>query len=557
MFSHDEAGRWAGEQLARLSLERKVAQMIWEPIRGEYLPDDDPRLDRWLKLAREQGIGGFVVYRGTPHDTAALLNKLQQAADLPLLISADFEGGPGQQISGATEFPANMALSAIGSEDVAYAVGRVGAREGRAIGIHLTYSPVVDGQTRPRNPSLGVRSFGADLGLLKRLSAAYVKGYQDNGMLATAKHYPGRGDVELIPGTEFTVNDKPAERVIAEDFAAFEGVIKAGVAFVMSEHIAVPSLTDGSDLPASVNRTLASYWLRERLGFEGVLTSDDLVYRKITQRFGAVRAAVLAVQAGHDAILKPEDAVATIQGLAAAVRSGEIPEQQIDASVRRLLYWKARLGLHESRTVDLGRITKQVGRREHRELASRIADESLTLVKDGGVFPATAAKIGRVVHVSIQRREQDTAPAEVAARLSAAFPVHATFRIGPAVDPALRIKAVEAARQADSVIVSLFSQRKVYVDNGALSAADRALIEALAEARPKSTIVMCYGNPYLAADATKATAVLIGYGEGGYFGNQLVYADSLVRLLKGEIKPRGHLPVAVSPDIPIGAGVSF
>jgi beta-N-acetylhexosaminidase len=552
-----EAKAWAAAQLSRLSLEKKVAQMIWAPIRGEYLAEDDPRLAQWLALARDHGIGGFVVYGGTPHDTAMLLNRLQRAAALPLLVSADFEGGPGQQIAGASEFPGTMALSAIGSEDLAYTVGRVGAREGRAMGIHLTYSPVVDVQTRPRNPALGVRSFGGDLRLLARLASAYVKGYQDHGMLATAKHYPGRGDVELIAGTDFTVNDKPAGRVVAEDLAAFEAVIKAGVAFVMSEHIAVPALTEGSDLPASVHRTLAHHWLRERLGFQGVLTTDDLWYPKVTRRFGPVRACVMAVQAGHDAILKPADPVAATEGLAAAVRAGEIDEAQIDASVRRLLQWKAKLGLHRAREVDVSRLGTHVGIREHRDLVAAVADESLTLVRDGGFFPATAAKVGRLVHVTIQRREHDKAPVEAGARLGSAFPGTATFHVGPATDPSLRARAVEAARGADTVIVSLFSPRKVYVDNGALSEKDRALVAALAEARPGSTVVMSFGNPYLAADAGRATAVLVGYGEGGFSGNQLVYADSLVRLLKGEIRPRGRLPVSVSPEMPIGTGVTF
>jgi beta-N-acetylhexosaminidase len=555
--THEEATRWAAEQLARLSLERKVAQMIWEPIQGEYIAQDDPRLARWMTLARDHGIGGFVVYGGTPNDTAGLLNRLQGVAQLPLLISADFEGGPGQQIKGATEFPANMALAAIGSETLAYEVGRAGAREGRAVGIHLTYSPVVDGQTRPDNPALGVRSFGAEVGLIGRLAAAYVRGYQDNGMLATAKHYPGRGDVDLIPKTEFLLNDKPAERVVAEDLAPFQAAIKAGVAFVMSEHIQVPALTDGSDLPASVNRTLATEWLRERLGFEGVLTTDDLWYPRVTRRFGPVRVAVLAVQAGHDAVLKPADAVATVQGLAAAVRAGEIPQAQIDASVRRLLYWKARLGLHRSRTVDMTRLAADVGIRPHLELASRIADESLTLARDRGFFPSTAAKAGRVVHVTIQRRERDAAPFEVATRLGAALDVKSTFHVGPGTGPAVRQAAVVAAREADTVVVSVFSPRRVYLDNGALSATDRELVAELAAARPASTIVMSYGNPYVVADAPDATAVLTGYGEGGYHGNQLVYADSFVRLLKGEIRPRGRLPVAVSAALAAGTGVLY
>lgn len=550
-----EAEQWAKQQVAALPLEKKVAQMIWEPIQARYLAADDPERARLLSLARDHGLGGFVVYGGTPHEVAQLLNSLQAAASLPLLISADFEAGPGQQLQGATEFPANMALGAIGSAELAYDVGRVGAEEGRAVGIHLTYSPAVDVQTNPRNPAMSVRSFGADLGRLKMLAAAYVRGYQENGMLATAKHYPGRGDVELIPGTEFTVNNKAAERVVAEDLGAFEAAIKAGVAFIMTDHIAVPSLTDGSDLPASVHATLARRWLRDRLGFEGVLTSDDLLYPKVTKRFGPVRACVLAVQAGHDAILKPADAVAAIEGIVAAVRAGEIPEGQIDTSVRRILYWKARLGLHRERLVDTAQLTQHVGTASHRALATRIADHSLTLVKDGGFFPSSREKVGRVLHVAIQRKERDPAATEVASRLSAAFPVATTLVIGPDADASLRSRALGAAQEVDTVIVSVFSQRKIYVDNGALEAADRGLIAGLAAIRPRATIVMSYGNPYIAVDAAPATAFLTGYGEGGFYGNQLIYADSFVRLLSGEIKARGRLPVPVAPDIPLGTGV--
>ncbi len=554
---HDEAERWAAATLGTLSLEQKVAQMICEQIRGEFVPESDERFQYWLKLARDYGIGGFVLYGGTPFDSAALLNRLQRAARIPLLISADFEGGPGQQIAGASEFPANMALSSIGSEELAYEVGKAGAAEGRAIGIHLTYSPVVDIQTRPENPALSVRSFGGDIELLGRMASAYIRGYQDNGMLATAKHYPGRGEVELISGTEFTVNRKPVEQLEKEDLLAFQKAIDAGVAFVMSEHIAVPALTGGSDLPASVNRTLAHDWLRNRLGFAGVLTSDDLWYAKMTSRFGAEKTGVLAIQAGHDALLKPADALKMMAAVVEAVRAGNISESRIDESVRRLLYWKARLNLHRNRFVDTGRIGATVGTDAHRRLVRRIADESLTVLINKGVFPAEPGSAGRIVHVSIQKNENDPAPPAVAAKLREAFEGVRWYQVRPGTDPAERTRAIEEAGRADTVIVSLFHQRTVYVDNGQLGDADRRLIQGLAAAAPSRTIVMSYGNPYLATSTPEASAFVVGYGEGGFYGNQLIYADSFIRLMKAEISPRGRLPVNVSPMHPIGSGITY
>ena len=164
----EDAEKWAEQTLSKLPLEKKVAQLVFIDIAGGYLSEQDPRLQEWMRLARE-GVGGIVTYGGTPRDVAALLNRLQKEATLPLLMAADFEGGPGQQVSGATEFPANMAFAAIGSEDLVYRAAQVGAREGRAMGFHLTYSPVVDLSTRPDGPAESVRSFGSDVNLLGRL----------------------------------------------------------------------------------------------------------------------------------------------------------------------------------------------------------------------------------------------------------------------------------------------------------------------------------------------------------------------------------------------------
>lgn len=552
---HQEAENWAEEILASLSLEKKIGQMICEQMRGEYVAEKNPKLEYLLKLVKEYGVGSFVLYGGTPHDTARLLNRLQRESELPLMITADFEGGPGQQILGATEFPANMALSAIGSEEIAYELGRVGATEGRAIGIHVTYSPVVDILTRPDNPVLGVRSFGSDLELLGRMAGAYIRGYQENGMLATAKHYPGRGDVDLIPGTEFTINTKGAEQVVAEDFFAFQKAIDAGVTYIMSEHIAVPSVTEGSDLPASVEEKLATYWLREKLGFEGILTSDDLWYKKVTDRFGPVKVCILAVQAGHDAILKPANAIETIKGLVEAVKAGEISEQRIDRSVKRILYWKARLNLHRNRFVDESRIASMVGIPDHLRLAQKIADQSITVLRNNGLFPLDTLYGKKVVNLSFQKRDEDPAPSIVAAKLAQAFGEIENYHFLKNTSDEVYKNALQTASEADIVIISIFNQRNVYQDHGLLPDDVLAFFDRVCAVKPGSTVVMSYGNPYLVEDLKKATAFVVGYGEGGFYGNQTIYADSFIKLLKGEIPPIGKLPVKVSEEFPMGSGI--
>ena len=552
----EEAAAWADQTLAGLTLEKKIAQIICSDIAGGYVADDDPRLARWTRLARDSGLGMFVLYGGTPRDAAHLLNRLQKEAEVPLLFSADFEGGPGQQVTGASEYPANMGLAAAGSEDLVYRAAAAGAVEGRAMGIHLTYTPVADIAWRPENPAEGVRSFGGDLELTGRLLKAYVRGYHDNGMLTTAKHFPGRGDVEAIPDMPgWSWISKPAEDVEAQEFRAFKLAIEAGVDFVMTEHIAVPSVTGGSTLPASVEKALATDWLRGKLGFKGVLTSDDLWYDNVIGRFGPEEVAIKALEAGHDIILKPKDPVATIAAVAAAVRSGRLTEKRIEDSARKILFLKARLGLPQNRFVDESAVGKSVGTPEHAALVQEIADRSLTLLKNDGVLPLPAGRTLKIVNLSVQKTDGDPSPAALTAKLTAAFPGLRCFTLRPDLDPAYYDQIWPAVAEADLVILSLFVPRNRLGEAAPIRDGDLAFLQKVIAAKPGAVAAMAYGNPHLIRKIPAVGAYLIGYGEKGWFGNQAVYFDSFIKALKGELKPRGRLPIRVSDAYPIGSGI--
>ena len=560
MASHDEASEWAEKTLAGLTLERKIGQMICPDIAAGYIAADDPRLAQWKRNARELGVGMMVLYGGTPRDVAHLLNSLQKEAALPILMAADFEGGPGQQVAGASEFPANMAFSAAGSEDLMYRAAKAGAEEGRAMGIHLTYTPVVDVSMRPENPAESVRSFGGDLDLLGRMVKAYVRGYNDGSMLTTAKHFPGRGDVALMPGRpDFNYNDKPAASVESEEFRAFKHAVDAGVTFIMTEHIAVPSVTGGSDLPASVEPKLATGWVRDRLGFQGLLTTDDLWYPQVVGRFGENEVAVLAVEAGHDIVLKPKDPSGAIQALVAAVRSGRIAEERIDRSVRRLLYWKARLNLHKDRFVDEARVAESVGTAAHLAVVREAADKSLTLLKNDGVFPLKREGLAgaKIVNIAVQKADGDPSPAALAGKLGAAFPGLRNFVLRPDMEPAHYEKARQAVNGADLVILSLFVPRNRLGDAAPLRDGDLAFIRELVKAKPGAVLAMSFGNPHLIRKIGDVAAFVVGYGERGWFGNQAVYFDAFIGLLRGEVKPSGKLPVKVSDAYAIGAGLTY
>ncbi|MCX6568310.1 MAG: hypothetical protein NT147_04585 [Candidatus Aminicenantes bacterium] len=553
-----EAAAWVDKTLAGLTLEKKIGQIVCSDIVGGYIADDDPRLAKWLALARDNGLGMFVFYGGTPRDVAHVLNRLQKAAEIPLLISADFEGGPGQQVTGASEYPANMAFAAARSEDLMYRAASAAAVEGRAMGIHLTYTPVVDIAWRPDNPAESVRSFGGDLALLGRMVRAYVRGYHDNGMLTSAKHFPGRGDVENMPSNPgWAWINKPAKDVESQEFRAFKHGIDAGVDFVMTEHIAVPSVTDGSELPASVEKKLVTGWLKGKLGFKGIVTSDDLWYDNVVNRFGAEDVAVKAFEAGHDIILKPKNPAAAIAALAAAVRSGRISESRVDEAVRKLLTFKARLGLHKDRFVEESRVGEFVGTAAHQAIVQEVADKSLTLLKNDKVLPlalAPGSPAPKLVNINVQKIDGDPMPAALSAKLAAAFPGTPSFTLRPDMDPAYYETAMKAVAGADLVVLSLFVPRNRMGDAAPFREADLAFLLKTIAAKPHAVVAMSYGNPHLIRKIPTVGAFLVGYGERGWFGNQAVYFDSFIKALKGELKPGGRLPVTVSKEYPIGSG---
>ena len=550
-----EAAAWVDKTLAGLSLEKRIGQIVCSDVVGGYIAEDDSRLLNWLALARDHGLGMFVLYGGTPRDVAHLLNRLQKVAGIPLLISADFEGGPGQQVTGASEYPANMAFAAARSEDLMYRAASAAAVEGRAIGIHLTYTPVVDIAWRPDNPAESVRSFGGDLALLGRMVRAYVRGYHDNGMLTSAKHFPGRGDVENMPANPgWAWINKPAKDVEAQEFRAFKHGIDAGVDFVMTEHIAVPSAAGGSELPASVEKKLVTGWLKGKLGFKGVVTSDDLWYDNVVNRFGAEEVAVKAFEAGHDVILKPKDPAATIAALAAAVRSGRIPESRVDEAARKILTLKARLGLHKNRFVEEDRVGEFVGTAAHQAIVQEVADKSLTLLKNNKVLPLAPGSTPKLANINVQKFDGDSMPAALSAKLTAAFPGTRSFTLRPDMDPSYYETIWKAVVDSDLVVLSLFVPRNRMGDAAPFREADLAFIQKVIAAKPKSVVAMAYGNPQLIRKIPDVAAFLVGYGERGWFGNQAVYFDSFVKALKGELKPSGRLPVMVSKEYPIGSG---
>ncbi|MFQ5791248.1 MAG: glycoside hydrolase family 3 protein, partial [Acidobacteriota bacterium] len=371
---------WARQALAGMSLEEKVGQMILARSSGSFLHERDPALMELEGAVEEGRIGGVVFFKGEPYATAALANRLQLKAKLPLLMAADYEWGAAFRVKGATRFPSAMALGAGGKEEDVRFQAEVTAREARAMGIHLALAPVVDLNVNPANSVINYRSFGEDPERVGRLAAAFIRRGQEVGLLTVAKHFPGHGATSADSHLTLPVLSLSRKRLEEVELVPFRAAIEAGVAAVMPAHLAVPALDGRDDRPATFSREILGGVLRGQMGFTGLIVTDALDMGGARERWWGGEVAVKAVLAGSDLLLLPSEPRVAWDAVRRAVRRGEISRRQIDASVMRILEAKARVNLHRQRTVDLRDLPRFVGDPRFRRRVQDIADRSVTLL---------------------------------------------------------------------------------------------------------------------------------------------------------------------------------
>src|SRR5437016_8133926 len=334
--------KWAEKTLRKMSTEEKVGQlfMIW--VRAQFENVNNPDYVQLRDTIAKYHIGSFAMtvryeppflYRNQPYEAAVLLNRLQQDSKLPLLIAADFERGVSMRLYGATVFPHAMAFGAAGKLDYAEAFGRITAQEARAIGVHWNFFPVADVNSNPANPIINTRSFGEDPQQVGDLVAAYIRGARANGMLTTAKHFPGHGDTATDShlGVARVSGDLP--RLQAVELPPFRKAIEAGVDSVMVAHVSIPALEADPNRVATVSPAVVTDLLKQQLGFKGLVVTDALDMGALTRLYAnnIGRAAVDAFKAGNDMLLIPADLQASYDAMLQAVRSGEIPSDRVDA----------------------------------------------------------------------------------------------------------------------------------------------------------------------------------------------------------------------------------
>jgi beta-N-acetylhexosaminidase len=422
--------------------------------------------------------------------------------------------------------------------------------EGRALGIHLVYGPVLDVNNNAANPVINVRSFGEDPTWVSRLGAAFVRGVQDHGMIATGKHFPGHGDTDINSHLALPVVTASRARLDSVELPPFRAAIAAGVGAIMTFHGAMPSL-DPSGAPGTLSPLVLGGLLRREMGFRGLIISDAMDMRGVLDKYGAVEAAKLAVIAGSDVLIQPENVTETIDAVVAGVREGRIPAARIDEAVRRILFAKTAMGLRGTAQVDLARVRVVVGDTTNRRLAERVGEKSITLVRDDAkLLPLLAngpQPTRRILHVVISRSTNlgaGSAFATAMGRTAGRIRTVVVHPDDPFVDPARILPQVDSS---DIVLIASYMAQQWDVASAAAPDGLGALVNAIQQ-RGKPLVMLGFGNPYLGSQLPQVGSYVIAWN--GSRASQLAAA----RALLGERPFNRYIPITMSSAGTVPAG---
>ncbi|MCS7013093.1 MAG: glycoside hydrolase family 3 protein [Chloroherpetonaceae bacterium] len=546
---------WADSLLSTLSLEEKIGQMFSAFTYTLYMSADNPDFEAIAELVRTGKVGGVMFSKGDVYEAAMLANRLQRLAKVPLLISADMEWGLSMRIDRATEFPYNMAIAATRKPEYAFRVAQAIAKEARALGIHQNYAPSVDLNNNPSNPVINTRAFSENVTLTNQMAAAFIKGTQAGGLIATAKHFPGHGDTDIDSHKDLPVLPFERTRLDAVELKPFKWAVQQGVGSVMVGHLALPKISQSHKIPATLSPEITTKILREELGFKGLIVTDAMSMQGVRKHFEVGEAAVRAVLAGNDMILMSPDIKAAQAAIFSAVQENRISVERINASVRKILALKAWLGLNRSRFVSLDDIETKVGIREHQWLAQEVADCSITLLRnDSGILPLRLNDPKkRVLNISLQTVENFSIGKGFFDELQKYYQNTLRVQLLPKSNELNFKFALKAAEKSGAVIVSSYADTRAWEGKFGLDRDQTKFLQSLVKlCREKHIplILVSFGTPYTVVDVPDVPVYLCAYCPAK------VSEIAAVKVITGQIEPKGKLPVTIPHLFPFGAGLT-
>ncbi len=523
--------RWVDSILDTLTIEEKIGQLI---MVAAYSNNNEKNEKEVTSLIRNQKIGGLVFFQGSPAKQAQLTNYYQSISGTPLLIGMDAENGPAMRLDSTIRYPSQMMLGALGDERLIFDMGIQIAQQLKRLGVHLNFAPVVDVNNNPANPVINRRSFGEEIVSVSRKALFYMIGLENGGILSVAKHFPGHGDTETDSHKELPVLNHSRGRLDSLELFPFRELIYNGLPGVMTAHLNVPALDDRPDLPSSLSGRIIDTLLRKEMGFRGLVFTDALGMKGITNHYKPAEAAELALLAGNDILLMPEDIPEIIKNLARKVKNGKIPESVIDDKCRRLLAAKYWAGLHNYQPVVTRNVTSDLNKPEYLLLQQKLSENAITLLQNKrDLLPLKMLDTLRVASV-VFSDQRDTVFQKMLGRY---MPMSSFYVKGDGTD---NIDSIFRELRYCNLIIASVHANSVNPATG-YGINDNLIQLADSISYNKDVILNILGSPYLLPrfrHADRVRALMVSYENSGIV--QSVSAQAVF----GAIGMNGTMPVS-------------
>ena len=531
---------WVDSVMQTLDYDGEIGQLMMLRAHSDRGPDHIAHVKAEIKKYK---VGGLCFFQGTPEKQLELTNTYQGMSDVPLFISMDAEWGLGMRLPQQTiSFPKQLALGAIRNNELIYDLGAEIAREMHHLGVNVSFSPVLDVNNNPDNPVINTRSFGEDRYNVTVKGYQYMKGLQENGILASAKHFPGHGDTGVDSHYDLPVIPHDRARLDSLELYPFQALIRYGIGSVMAAHLQIPALDDRPNRPSSLSRPIVHDLLRKELGFTGLVFTDGLEMEGVTKYYGNGEVEAEAIMAGSDILLLPESTPDAFAAIKRYVEEGKISRSDITEKCRRILLSKHRLSLTRARRLPSENLRGRLNTPEAYNLKQRLFENAMTLVRDQeNLVPITDMEKGKIVTV------------HVGGEASSAFERRLNdygkithLRAGYQADASTRNRIVGKVAADDLVIVALYSDGSRFREKVPVGPEALSLIRALdGKAR---VIVTVFGNPYSLSALTGSGNILMAYSRDD------MAQDAAAQALFGANKINGRLPITASPEFPFNAG---
>ena len=547
----NKASIWVDSVFKTLSPDEQIAQLMVVRLSTINANKSVTFYDSLVtELIKQYNIGSLCVFQGSPVKQANILNRLQALAKTPLLVTIDAEWGVGMRMTDSVlPLPKQMMLGAVQDSSIAYQYGRIVAEQCKRIGIQVNFAPVVDVNNNPNNPVINDRSFGEDKYKVASYGVQYMKGMQDNGVMACAKHFPGHGDVSVDSHYDLPVINKTRTQLESLELFPFREIFKAGVGSVMIAHLYIPSIDTSANRATSLSKNNVTKLLRDELGYQGLTFTDALEMQGVRKFFPDGTASVESIIAGNDMLCLPGDVPLAIAKIKEAITAGRISRADIEMHCRKVLKAKFDYGLANLKPIITANLTADLNK-DISSMRKLIAENALTVLKktDAAFFPLPAKKDSAktsVVYVSVGTNSDNA----LARRLRNDYNADVVYFNYQQDGSTTSATVAELKKKYKQIIIGVHDYKRVPANNFGISAAAIKLVTQLQQKTKAITFV--FGNPYAIKNWCHTKNLIACYEDDS------IVQNTAVDLLQGKIAAMGKLPVTVCPQFKYGTGITF